>query len=388
MDQKYIVVDPCQLSAPYNYCLLDGLAKRGADVTYAIGEYAHEGGRPYPNGIKTLTCFFFLAAIVNRFNRSQKIRRVLRMVEYPFNVLFLVGYILAKRIRIVHFMWSLTPTADQLLYRLLQLLGRRVVYTAHNPFPHERKPSDARKFAKLYRTVDHIIVLTKNTANEIREVCDIPEARVSVIPHGDFDPLFAHYPRNEQLVEDIRTKANGRKIVAFLGLIRPYKGLDYFINSFPLIKKRVPDVFFLVAGAVGIGNQELIQADIAANCEPNEAWIDLRFLPTSDLTACVAAMDVLVMPYINASQSGNTVMAYSAGVPVIATDVGGLAEMTTNDVTGYVIPPRDSDAIADAVAKCFEPGKYEQLSVQVRHAAANEYSWSSIAAQTIVAYNG
>ena len=109
-------------------------------------------------------------------------------------------------------------------------------------------------------------------------------------------------------------------------------------------------------------------------------------MPVEDVKAYLSVIDVLVQPYISASQSGNTVMAYAAGVPVISTNVGGLGEMTENGKTGYVIAPGDPEAIADALGKCFEGDNYEKMSRNARLAAAEQFNWEKIAEQTAAVY--
>jgi glycosyltransferase involved in cell wall biosynthesis len=79
-------------------------------------------------------------------------------------------------------------------------------------------------------------------------------------------------------------------------------------------------------------------------------------------------------------------MAYAAGVPVISTDVGGLAEMTEDGKTGYVIAPGNPEAIADALSKCLEGDNYEKMSRNARRAAAEQFNWEKIAGQTAAVY--
>jgi glycosyltransferase involved in cell wall biosynthesis len=79
-------------------------------------------------------------------------------------------------------------------------------------------------------------------------------------------------------------------------------------------------------------------------------------------------------------------MAYAAGVPVISTNVGGLAEATEDGKTGYVIAPGDPKAIADALSKCFEGNNYEKMSHNARRAAAEQFNWEKIAGQTAAVY--
>jgi glycosyltransferase involved in cell wall biosynthesis len=268
----------------------------------------------------------------------------------------------------------------------MQALGCRVVFTAHNPFPHEYKPSDLKRYRRLHRQVDWVIALTDFTRNEIVSRCGVSAEKISVIPHGDFGYIFLQYPRNKTLTEEVRRAAGNRHVITFLGQIRPYKGLEYFIEAFPFIKRQRPDTFFLVAGSMRFGDRKRLEQQLAESCRPDERWVDIRFLPVPDMKAYLSVTDVLVQPYISASQSGNTVMAYAAGIPVISTNVGGLGEMIEDGRTGYIIPPEDAQAIADAVAKCLEGDNLATMSNIARSCAAERYNWQTIAAQTAEVY--
>ena len=386
--RSVIIIDPCQVARAYNYCLLDGLSKCGLDVVYAAGEFAHEQGQATPPGTRHFQVFFRVASLVQYLFDRRIVRRTIRSIEYPFDLIVLIGYILVRNIRVVHLMWSLFPQGDRYVCRLLQLLGRNVVYTAHNAFPHECNPRSVRNFAELYRTVDHLIVLTEATRREIQKECpELTDDRFSIIPHGDFGPLFETFPTNETLAGQIRKKAAGRKIVGFFGLIRPYKGLEYLIDAFPKIKQQMPNTFLLISGSMLIGDEKQLLDRINKIIAPDDAWIDIRFLPTPDLKAILSVMDVLVMPYLSASQSGNTVMAYSAGVPVVVTDVGGLAETVEQGETGFVVPPGDSKAVAEAVCHCVDDETHARLSRQVQeYPKENGLTWDAIARQTIAVY--
>ena len=385
MKQTYLVIDACQFSANYNYCLLDALVKKGERIVYATTKFAH-GYIPNPPGVAVLRCFFFLARLTGRITSSGPVRRFLRAIEYPLNLFFLLAYVLIKRIKVVHFIWVVSPCLDYWFIKLLQLTGCRVVYTAHNPFPHEPKAGDIRKYSRIYQRVDHIIALTKYTRNEIIAHCGISTEKISVLLHGDYKVLFSQYGCNDDIAKKVQQKAGNRKIIAFLGHIRPYKGLEVFVDAFGLIKKRMPDSFFLIAGSVLIGDKKDWEEKLAESCKSDDLWVDLRFVPIEDIKAYLSVIDVLVQPYMSASQSGNTVMAYAAGVPVISTNVGGLAEMTEDGKTGYVIAPSKPEAIADALSKCFEGDNYKKLSHNVRRAAAEQFNWKNIAEQTATVY--
>lgn len=385
MKQTYLVIDACQFSANYNYCLLDALAKKGEKIVYATTKFAH-GHIPNPPDVTVFRCFFFLACLAVRATSSGPVRRFLRAIEYPLDLIALLIYTLIKRIKIVHFIWIVSPWLDYWLIRLLQLAGRRVIYTAHNPFPHEPKVGDIRKYCRIYLKVDHIIALTHYTRNEITTHCGISAEKISVLPHGDYEALFSQYDINSNLAKEVRQKAGNRKIIAFLGHIRPYKGLEVFVNAFELIKQRMPDSFFLIAGSVLVGNKKNWEEKLTDSCNSDDLWVDLRFVPVEDIKAYLSVINVLVQPYISASQSGNTVMAYAAGVPVISTNVGGLAEMTEDGKTGHIIAPGNPDAIADAVSKCFKSDNYEKMSQNAHRATTDQFNWEKIAEQTAAVY--
>ena len=87
-----------------------------------------------------------------------------------------------------------------------------------------------------------------------------------------------------------------------------------------------------------------------------------------------AAADIVVLPYESATQSGIVQIAYGFEKPVIATKVGGLPEVVLDGKTGYVVPPKDHHALAEAVCRFFRENKSEEFTENVRK-EAYRYSW-------------
>jgi hypothetical protein len=115
--QTYLVIDACQFSANYNYCLLEALAKKGERIVYATTKFAH-GHIPSPPDVTIFRCFFFLARLAGMVTSSGPVRRFLRAIEYPLNLFFLLTYVLIKRIKVIHFIWIVSPCLD---YRFIRL---------------------------------------------------------------------------------------------------------------------------------------------------------------------------------------------------------------------------------------------------------------------------
>ena len=87
---------------------------------------------------------------------------------------------------------------------------------------------------------------------------------------------------------------------------------------------------------------------------------------------------MVVLPYRSATQSGVTHVAYALGVPVITTDVGGLAETVRPDETGLVVPPEDPAALADAVVRYFAESMGPRLPRRACRCRRNAGCWRCV----------
>ena len=100
-----------------------------------------------------------------------------------------------------------------------------------------------------------------------------------------------------------------------------------------------------------------------------------------------SAADVVVLPYIKASQSGILLSAFAAGRPVIVTDAGGLSEVVDDGRSGFVVPPKDSKALAEASIKILKsPDLLEQMGQEAKMMAETKYSWKRVALTTMDVY--
>src|SRR4029077_5238562 len=100
-----------------------------------------------------------------------------------------------------------------------------------------------------------------------------------------------------------------------------------------------------------------------------------------------SAADVVVLPYIKTSQSGILLSAFAAGRPVIVTDTGGLSEIVDDGRGGFVGPPKDSKALAEASIKILKsPDLLEQMGREAKMLAETAYSWHKVALKTMDVY--
>ena len=176
----------------------------------------------------------------------------------------------------------------------------------------------------------------------------IEAERVHVIANGvDVEALEAAAEADAVGVGSrVREVAGGgAPLVGYVGRLAPVKGAEYFVRMAAQLATLVPDARFLVAGS---GPEEGRLREIAAAHRLGER---LAFLGhVSPAAPVLAACDVVVLPSLSEGMPTTALEAMALVTPVVATAVGGLAEVVADGETGILVPPADAGALADAVA--------------------------------------
>jgi glycosyltransferase involved in cell wall biosynthesis len=142
-------------------------------------------------------------------------------------------------------------------------------------------------------------------------------------------------------------------IVLFFGFIRPYKGLMYLIQAMPLVLKKRPNTKLVVQGVFWKDRQRYFDEIEKLNLKENIV-IREGYVAGDDRAKVYYASDVIAMPYLNISESAIIPLSWAFGKPVIATGVGGNVDWITNGENGYLVPPKDPEALAQAIVDYFE----------------------------------
>ena len=137
-----------------------------------------------------------------------------------------------------------------------------------------------------------------------------------------------------------------RNVLLFFGLIRPYKGLGYLIEAMPQVLKSL-DCSLLVAGEFYDDKSKYTKLIDAHQLGPHVRLED-KYISNEEVAVYFAAADVVVLPYVEASQSGIVPIAYSFNTPVISTRVGGLPEAVIDGQTGFLVDPGSPERLAEA----------------------------------------
>jgi len=160
-------------------------------------------------------------------------------------------------------------------------------------------------------------------------------------------------------------------------LVRPYKGLEELLDALPAVRTRVP-LHTLVVGEFWIPEQPIRARIQKLGLTPHVTIVN-RYVPNEDLDLYFAAADVVVLPYLAATQSGVVQLAFGFGKPVITTAVGGLPDAVADGETGLLVPPGDRAALADALIRFFEGGMAARLGAHVRsQERMDAFSWEKL----------
>ncbi|MEO5618976.1 MAG: glycosyltransferase, partial [Candidatus Eisenbacteria bacterium] len=215
----------------------------------------------------------------------------------------------------------------------LRRRGTRVVLVCDNLVPHEKRPMDDAFSDWMMRNSDGYLVMSESVERDLDRMK--PKAPRRRVKH----PLYAQFDTGRVTRESARAAlgiAPETEVALFFGYVRHYKGLDVLLDAWPRVRARRP-VELVVAGEF-YEDAAPYRVQVAAAGGPPAVRLLDRYLPDAEVETVFRAADVVVLPYRSATQSGVTHVAYALGLPVITTDVGGLAETVTPGDTGLVAP--------------------------------------------------
>jgi L-malate glycosyltransferase len=173
-------------------------------------------------------------------------------------------------------------------------------------------------------------------------------ATIAVIRNGVDLKRFERPPDPACVRRGLRIPS-GAPLVAVVSRLNRLKGLDHFLAAAAIVGRRLPDVRFLIVGEPGAADPGYLDALVTSahrlGLRERIIFTGLR-TDVPDLLACAA---VSVMPSLNEALPNVILESMAAGAPVVSTCVGGTPEAIEDGVTGLLVPPGDSVALARAI---------------------------------------
>jgi glycosyltransferase involved in cell wall biosynthesis len=206
----------------------------------------------------------------------------------------------------------------------------------------------------------------------------IPEGRIHVVPHGELGSLYLTLNGGGKC-PTLRDSST----VLFFGRVLRYKGLGVLAAAMEIVRRSIPHARLLIAG-----RGDTVSRYLTGSHSRDGVEVIDRYIPDSEVEALFRRAGVLALPYLEASQSGVACLGMAMGTPIVATKIGGMAELIHDNVDGLLVPPADPQALANAIQRLIA---HEDLRNQLAAAAAQrcrqDLAWQNIAQTTAHIYS-
>ncbi len=249
--------------------------------------------------------------------------------------------------------------------------GAVLLNTVHDAVLHPGENGGIKSwFYQPFKDADGYIALTNYVSQQLSDVHHIAPAKVTVIPLG---PLFDPVTRVNE--PHVRT---GPLRLLFFGRILRYKGLERLIEAYGILRAEGQKVSLQITGA-GDMSDVMTAVKMLPDITVNNKWV-----PENKMDGVFTQADVVVLPYLESSQSGVIASAFAAGVPAIGTPIGGLPEQITHGVNGLVAADTSPAALASEIRTLAED---ERLLATLKEGALNtaqqHFSWDKISTEVL-----
>jgi D-inositol-3-phosphate glycosyltransferase len=247
---------------------------------------------------------------------------------------------------------------------------------------------------ELLHSVDAVVAATAVDRQHMVELYGADPARIQVIPPGVDLELFRPIPQAEALAR--LGDGPAHRMILFVGRMDPVKGLDTLVHAVARLlaerpewrygaclcivggdKPDLPTSLDDTARRIDALRQELGLVDFVTFLGP-QAQVDLPYY--------YSAAQVVVVPSRYESFGMVALEAMACGVPVIASDVGGLSTLVRDGRTGFLVPDGDVEALADRIRLLFNDRGYRNELGRQAMAVAEAYSWPAVAERVEALY--
>ncbi len=382
---RIIIVDPQGLTPFYDQYYCTALAERGLQIDLWTRE---------PD--------FLPGYFDNRKFRIQRLARiskailpgnslVTRFLKYSELLMLDFPRMMSTAFRgdVIHVQWlSPHPIAsiELFFWKILKLLGKPAVFTAHNVFPPGGNHTVTRHLRSIYAIFDRVILTSEYGKKLFEKHFPKFSSKAVKIPHG---PFFHDKEKTSQVQARMHLGLPAsRPMVLFQGFFKAHKGVEFLLEAFPQVLVRHPDALLLLVGGGDVAYRKKISARLQQLLIPsNNVSARSDLLPVSELLLYYHAADIVVFPYKDIYQSGALFTALALRKAVIATTVGGLPEVIKDGVNGRLVDYGDVDTLANIINELVEhPEKRKRFGKESYKTATVKFSWKMIAERSEEVY--
>lgn len=247
-----------------------------------------------------------------------------------------------------------------------------VLFQCHNVEPHEQSIVDRFLAKRTLKCADVAIVHSKKDMSKLKSL--LPNLRVFQHHH----PVYDIYPVQTVDIQEKRkilSIDSQKKIILFFGFIRKYKGLRILLEAISLFDEETSPIL-LVVGEFYEPEQPYRQLVSDLKIQDRVVFIP-DYVPNEDVSSYFQISEAVVLPYLDASQSGIIQVARFFLCPIIATNVGGLPDLIDSPRNGIIVEPNNAHALKNAIEQILDTDTSGRIKLEMEK-EQEKYSWKNM----------
>lgn len=379
---RIAIIDPSLFTWPYDSALAQGLRANGHEVI-VYGKHLAAGDEAKgAEGLRELFYPGFQGPPIG--NLPYALFYALKGLDHVESSVRLIAALRRFRPDFIHFQWTVLPVFDRWVIPAFRRIAPTVL-TVHDSAPFNDNPRSRVLWLNaisIMEGFDQLIVHTERARTRLIDY-GIAAERVARVPHG---VLGLSAGENTVPAEPVNDPDRPVTFLLF-GRIKPYKGVDVMLRALaampPAARARSRAH---IVGRPFIDMEPLFALSRELGVESQVEWT-LRFVADEEMAGIFGAADALVLPYREIDASGVLMVALAAGRPILASRIGLFAEMLEEGRHGFLVPPDDPAALAEALAAVVnDPERRVRMGRAVRDLMAAIPDWREIGRMTMEAY--
>jgi glycosyltransferase involved in cell wall biosynthesis len=373
----------------YVLWLIDSLGPGGAEslmvpLLKSLKEY----------GVESRVCFFQVRAGNPIAGELCKIGIPVDQVEIknlrnPMDLSRLMKYIRQQRPDIVHTQLEASDILGTLAARLLRIPSLATLHTMDAPAVKTRKRGkDFLRWHVLQRFAQRVIVVSESTRRHYLDLGITNEKMLTMYNGIDLDRFIGVSQGNISKTAFMGLPCDSR-ILTTVAVLREPKGIQYMLQALPGLLAQLPNLFYAIVGD-GEYREALEKLTVSLAIKDHVVFLGYH----TDIPEILAVSDLFVHPSLLDALPTVLFEAMAVGVPIVASQVGGVPEIIDGEITGLLVPPGDPASLANACLRLLlDKSLSGRLTSAAREAVANRFDIRAQAAglaalydQTVSAY--
>jgi D-inositol-3-phosphate glycosyltransferase len=244
---------------------------------------------------------------------------------------------------------------------------------------------------KVMASANRLIAATPAEKAQLEWLYHVKKEKITIIPPGVDTSHFYPIPMDE--ARQYIGLPREARIILFVGRIEPLKGISTLIHAIACLKLNLeePITLVIIGGDPEVGSEEINEemTHLQKLCDELSLGKMVLFLGKrgqDTLPYYYSAAEVVVMPSYYESFGMVALEAMACGTPVIASQVGGLAYLVQDGVTGFTVPAEDHDALCEKLSILLDHNTLREEMGKKATGYASKYAWEKIASRVINVY--